>query len=198
MRRKLWLPNMQDEILLTLCWRSVSWWGNVCVMRYVNWKGCHDFIYELLPHCYTWITQDQAPIILDTPLTLIFRMGQYLVYEWLQRNVTLLCQGRLPLHCLWIPVTRSLFNYRTYKTNNRWCSVDADFQDQWGSLILLFLIRKAGNTSFMNGCNQSAVRLPKMHSQQSLTLRWSSFSEGGSDHVLYSFTQKGSQYARCE
>jgi len=91
-------------------------------------------------------------------LTLIFRMGQYLVYEWLQPNVTLFCQGRLPLHRLWIAVTRSLFNYRTYKPKNCWCSVDTHFQDGAGSLILLFLIWKAANTSFMNGCNQSAQR----------------------------------------
>ena len=91
-------------------------------------------------------------------MILIFRMGQYLVYEWLQPNVTLFCQGRLPLHRLWIAVTRSLFTYRTYKTTNRWRSVDAHFQDGAGSLILLFVIWKAANTSYMNGCNQSAPR----------------------------------------
>ena len=196
MRRKPWLPNMQDQILLTLRWRSVSWWGNVCVMRYLNWKGCHDFVYELLPHFYTLITHDPAPIILDTPLTLIFRMGHYLDYEWLQPNVTLFCHGRRPLHRLWIALTRLLSNYRTYKTRNCWRSVDAHFLDGAGSLIRLFLIWKAGNTSFMNGCNQSAVRLPKMHSQESLTLRGSSFSEGGSVGVHYSFAKKGRQYTR--
>ena len=73
---KRWLPNMQDQILLTLHWRSVSWWGNVCVMHCFKWKGCHDIIYELLPHCNTYITQDPTPKIVDTPLTLIFKMGQ--------------------------------------------------------------------------------------------------------------------------
>jgi len=129
-------------------------------------------------------------------LTLIFRMGQYLVHEWLQPNVTLFCQGRRPLHRLSIAVTRSLFNCRTYKTKNRWCSVDAHFQDGAGSLILLFLIWKAANTSFMNGYNQSALRLPKVHSQKSLTFRWSLFSERGSDRVVYSFAKKNRQYAR--
>ena len=81
-------------------------------------------------------------------------------------------------------LTRSLFNYRTYRTKNRWRSVDAHFQDGAGSLIPLFLIWKAGNTSFMNGCNQSAVRLHKMHRQKSLMLHGSSFSEGGSDRGL--------------
>jgi len=128
-------------------------------------------------------------------LTLIFRMGQYLVYEWLQMNVTLFCQGRLPLHWLWIALTRSLLKYRTYKTKNHWRSVDAHFQDGAGSLILLFLIWKAANTSFMNGYHQSALRLPKMHSQKSLTFRWSSFSEGGSQCVVYCFAKKNRQYA---
>jgi len=97
-------------------------------------------------------------MILDTLLTLIFRMGQYLVYEWLQPTITLFRQGRLPFHRLWIAVTRPLFNYRTYKTKNCWCSIDAHFQDGAGSLIVLFSIWKAANTSFMNGCNQSAPR----------------------------------------
>jgi len=195
MRTKPWLHNMQNQILLTLRWRSVSWWGNVCVLRYFNWKGCLDFVYELWPHCYTSITQGLAPIILDTPLTLIFRMGQYLVYEWLQPIVTLFWQGRLPFHRLWIAVTRSHLNYRTYKTKNRWCSVDTDFHDGARSLILLFLSWKPAKTSFMNGCNQSALRLPKMNSQKSLMLHWSSFPAWGSDCVLYSFAKKGRQYA---
>ena len=37
------------------------------------------------------------------------------------------CQWKLPIHLLCIPTTRSLVNYRTYKTTNRWCSVDACF-----------------------------------------------------------------------
>jgi len=195
-RRQPCLPNMQDQILLTLRWRSVSWWGNVCVKRYFNWKGCHHFIYELLPHCYTSITHVPAPIILGTPMTLIVRMGQYVVYEWLQPNVTLFCEGRLPSHRLWIAVTSWLFDYRTYMTKNRWRCVEAHFQDGAGSLILLFLIWQACNTSCINGCNQSAFRLPKMHSQRSLTLCWRSFSEVSSDRVLYSFAKKVRQYAR--
>jgi hypothetical protein len=50
---KPWLHTMQDQILLTLCWHWVLWWGNICAMRCFNWKGCHNFIYELLPQCDT-------------------------------------------------------------------------------------------------------------------------------------------------
>jgi len=46
----------------------------------------------------------------------------------------------------------------------------------------------------MNGCNQSPVRLPKMHRQKSLTLHRRSFSEWGSDHVIYSFPKKVCHY----
>jgi len=70
------LPNIKDQILLTLRWRSVSWWGNVCVMHCFKWRGCHDILYELLPHCDTLISQDARPIIIATPLMLIIRMGQ--------------------------------------------------------------------------------------------------------------------------
>jgi len=87
---------------------------------------------------------------------------------------SLLWERRLPVGWLEIAATRSLFNYHTYKTNNRWVSIDAHFQDGAGSMMLLFLTLKAANTWFMNGCNHSPRRIPKMHSQNSLTLSWRS------------------------
>jgi len=42
--------------------------------------------------------------------------------------------------------------------------------------------------------NQSPLRLHMMHSQKSLTLRWRSFSEWGSDRVVYCFAKEGCQY----
>jgi len=71
----------------------------------------------------------------------------------------------------------------------------------WGTLsgsnrerAPLLLTRKTSNTSFINSCNQSPLRLHKMHSQKLLTLRWRSFSEWGSDCVVYCFAKKGCQY----
>jgi len=63
-------------MLLKLHWLSVSWWGNVCVMRCVQWKGCHNIIYELSPHCDTEISQDARPIIIDTLVIVNFGMRQ--------------------------------------------------------------------------------------------------------------------------
>jgi len=132
--------------------------------------------------------QDALPKIVDDALKLIFRIGQWLC-------ALLFCQERPPVCSLWIVPTTSLFNYCTYESGNHWRSVDAHFQDGAGSLIQIFLIWKAANTSFMNGYNQSALRLPKMHCQKLLMFRWSSFSEGGSDRVVYSFAKQNHQYA---
>jgi len=133
------------------------------------------------------ITQDARQNIVDAPLMLIARMGQ-----WPCRLV--FCQGRLPVRWLKIAATRSHFNYRTYKTRNDWRSSDADFQDGAGSMMLLLLTWQAANTSFTNGCNHLPLRLPKMHSQKSLRLHWRSSSEWGSERIVYSFAKKGCQY----
>jgi len=39
-------PNSQDQKLLTLSWRSFSWWGNVYVIHCFAWKCRHCFIYQ--------------------------------------------------------------------------------------------------------------------------------------------------------
>jgi len=39
----------------------------------------------------------------------------------------LFCQYRLPIHPLWITSTKSLVNYRTYRTTNCWLSIEAHF-----------------------------------------------------------------------
>ena len=62
-RRKPLLHNMQNQIVLTLRSRWVAWWGRVCVLHCFKWKGSHDIVYELLPHCDTWMDQDPTPEI---------------------------------------------------------------------------------------------------------------------------------------
>jgi len=61
-------------------------------------------------------------------------------------------------------------------------------------MSLLLLPLKAGNTSFIDVCNQSPITLPKMQSHKSLTLYWRSSSEWGSDLVASSLANKGCQY----
>jgi hypothetical protein len=56
----------------------------------------------------------------DIQLTLIYKMVQWL--HWL-----LFCIYRLQIHRLYTVATKWDFNYHTYKTNNHWHSIDADF-----------------------------------------------------------------------
>jgi len=72
--------------------------------------------------------------------------------------------------------------------------MDAHFQDEAGSMSLLFLPLKAANTSFIDIYSQLPLRLPMMQTQKSLTLRWLSISQWGSDHVSPCFVCKGGQY----
>jgi hypothetical protein len=56
----------------------------------------------------------------DTPLTLILRIGRWPYWDHF-------CQSKLLIRQICRTLTKALFNYRTYKTTNRWPSVDADF-----------------------------------------------------------------------
>jgi len=58
------------------------------------------------------------PEIIDALLTLMLRMGQW-------PCCYLFSQYKRPIRPLCITTTKSLVNYRTYKTTNRWRSVDA-------------------------------------------------------------------------
>jgi hypothetical protein len=78
-------------------------------------------------------------------------------------------------------------------TKNRWRSVDAHFHDGAGSVSLSVLPIKEANTSFMTICNLSLHRKPKIHDQESLTLRWRSFSWWGRERFTVSFAYKGSE-----
>jgi len=46
----------------------------------------------------------------------------------------------------------------------------------------------------MTMCHISPRRLPKIHDQESWTLRWHSFSRWGREHLTFCFAYKGSQY----
>jgi len=51
------LPALQDQKLLTLHCRSVSWWGNEHILHCFDWKGSQYVVYELLPDIAIQITQ---------------------------------------------------------------------------------------------------------------------------------------------
>jgi len=163
-----WSTNMQNQKLLSLCCHSFCGCGNVYLKLCFSRTGHHYFEYTLLPHSVPHFGQDARPKIVDTPLRLIFRMGQGAFrYHF--------CHLRQPILRLRMFTTNPQLHYPGCKTKNHWCSVDAQFQDWAGSALLLFLPVKAANTWLIDVSNQSPVRLPKIQDQKLLTLHWCSF-----------------------
>jgi len=74
------LPKMQDQKSLTLRWRSFSEWVRECVTFSFAYKSSLYLIYERLHPIATQITQGARPKIIESLLTLIFRMGQGAVF----------------------------------------------------------------------------------------------------------------------
>jgi len=75
--------------------------------------------------------------IFNTPMMLILRRGR-------RHYCCLYCLYLLPIHRWWITGTKSLINYRTYKTTNRWCSIDVhynvlSFQHLLPSIIIFIM-----------------------------------------------------------
>jgi len=87
-------------------------------------------------------------------------------------------------------------DYPRFKTNNRWRSIDAHFQNGAGSVSLSLLHMNAAYTSFMNVCIQLPLRSPKMQEQKSLTRRWLSFSGWARERFSLVFGYKGAQCIR--
>jgi len=90
----------------------------------------------------------------------------------------------------------SHFNNLTYRTKNRWRSIDTHFQNGAVSLILSLLGWNTANTSFMIVCILSPSRLLMMQDQKSLTRRWLSCSGWGKEHVSLVFSYKGGWFIR--
>jgi len=103
---------------------------------------------------------------------------------------------RSPILPLCISKTKSLFNYLSYRTKNRWCSVDDHLQNGARSMSLLFLGWNTANMSFMIVCIQLPPRLPMMQEQKSLARRWLSCSGWGRECVTCVFIYKGSCFTR--
>jgi len=93
--------KMQDQKLLMLHWRSFSRWGRVRVTLVFAPKGHQYLINECLHPITTWITQDAKRSNVKAPLTLIFRMGQ-----WLCR--VLFGLSGLLLSGLWVRLSRGI------------------------------------------------------------------------------------------
>jgi len=116
-----------------LRWRSFSGWGRDCDAIIFDLEGSQYLVYKWQQPFATEVTQNEQPKIVDAPLTLIFRKRQWLYSLHLGQN-------RLPVCWLWIAPTMSPFNYPTYKTKNRWCSVDANFNVLSSQYLLPLII----------------------------------------------------------
>jgi len=70
------LPDLQDQKLLTLRWRSFWRWGRECVAFCFAYSGCQhiDYVYSLPSRVF--ITWHIGPKIVKAPLTIIFKTGQ--------------------------------------------------------------------------------------------------------------------------
>jgi len=162
-----WLPHTQDQKLLTLHWRSSSDRGREHVAVVLAPKGSQYLINGYLQPIRTEITQDANLNIIDPPLLLILRMGQWPCYS-------LCCLFKLLISRLCISSTKSPFNYRTYKNKNRWCSVDAHFQSVAVILSVSLLPMKAANMLVMHNSEQISAQIPYLQDRKLLMLRWHS------------------------
>jgi len=165
------LPDLQDQKLLTLLWPSFSWSGRESLAFFLAYKG-GQYLQYALKHQNLWsITWLTRPKFFDTPLTLIFMIGQaeygFLFGLW-----------RQPILSICIKTAKSLINYLTYKTKNCWRTVDSQFQNQAESISLSLLPIEVACTWLMNVYDQSPCRVTMMRSQTLLTLRWRSFCHG--------------------
>jgi len=73
---EVWFPRTQDQKLLTLHWRSFSWWGREGIAVCLAYKGGQKLRCDWLQLIGGVIAQDAWPYIVDAPLTLIFMIGQ--------------------------------------------------------------------------------------------------------------------------
>ena len=113
-------PKMRRQKLLTLGWHSFLRCSREHVAVLLPSKCSQYLIHGCLQRIGTEITQAAKLNIMDAPVTHILRKRWWLC-------CCQFCLEMLPIHRLGITVTKSLVNYHTYKTANRWCSIDAHF-----------------------------------------------------------------------
>jgi len=86
--------------------------------------------------------------------------------------------------------------YRSCTSKNCWRCIDTHLQDRVGSVWLSLFTIKAASTLFMTLYMLEPPRLPKVHDQLSLTLRWRSFSGCGGVCISVHFDHQGGQYIK--
>jgi len=145
------------------CWRSVdahSKNGAVTVTAISFANKCGQYVrYAYQRASHWWITKLTRPQIVDALLTLMLRMGRW-------PCCYLFCQWKLPIRRLCITTTRSLVNYRNYKTTNCWCSVDAHAKSGAVTVLLSLLPMKAANRYVMHNNDQVTGELLYLQDQK--------------------------------
>jgi len=141
------LPYWQHQKWFVLCWWLLSYWGCDCIAFSFAYTGCHYlyYIYPLPNHnLIIWLTRLNN---INTPLTLIFRMGQW--------PCQFLCQlYMVQLLLLYITTTKSLYNNQTYKTKNHGHSIDAYCHDGVMEISYILLPEKAASFAYINYCHK--------------------------------------------
>jgi len=153
------LPDLQDQELLTLRWRSYWEWGRERVALSFAYKSSQYHIYEWPQPMATQVNNDARLKIAEAPLTLIFSMGQGAC------GSLLYLEGQ-PMPHLWMAATDRHADYAGCKTKNRWRSVHAHIQNGAGRVRLSLVPKTQANSSFVNGLNRSPHRLPLMQVQK--------------------------------
>jgi len=156
-------PMLHDQTSLTLRWCSFSRWCRKHIAVVFASKASQYIIYIYLQPVAPWITQDAKPKLVDAPLTLIFTMWQGLY-------LNPFCLYRLQIRRLCITATKSHFNYLTYRTRNRWRTIDAHYQEIVEMASVAFSPIMAANTVIIHTNYQITFWLPDLQNQKSLTL----------------------------
>jgi len=178
--RALGLYMIQHPKALTLCWHSVDTLLMLC------WRSVDSLLTR------SWCSVDAH-----------FEVQRY--------RHTQYCLWWLPILWLCINAVAQPLDYTRCNTQNRWrsvdnllmlcwCSVDnlltLCWRSFWGVAVSTHTILpiKAANTSIMGKCRITALGIYKVQHPTLLTLCWCSFSDGGWDHVSFSFAHQGCQY----
>jgi hypothetical protein len=188
---EVWFPRTHDQKSLTLHWRSFSWWGWEGFAISFAHKGRQNLVYNWVQHIRSGFSQYEWPEIVDSPLMLIFMMGQ-------GGYCTLNCLGRKPKIPLWLTTTNQRCEFTGRMTKNHWCSVDAHFHDGAGRVLLSVLPIGVGKKSIATDYNLWEAWFHRMHHQKSLTFRWHSFWWWGREGIAICFAYKGGQKNLCD
>jgi hypothetical protein len=152
-----------------LHWHPVSWWGNICVMQFFKWKGHHNIVYELLPHCDTYIIPNARPIIIATWLMLISGWGR-------EYGASVFAPKGSYYHIYAYFPTNHLLGNPRWKTKYQWHSIFAYYQNVAVSVSFIVFPKEAGSKLVIDSSSLVTFQLPYIQDYKLLTLSWHTIS----------------------